>query len=151
MDAPSAYVTFRRKGGEPIGTYLGVRCCSRPQPIEVNGKTYALEVRNRRDYKPYSLTLVEFRYDRYIGTEVAKNYSSRVRFRDPERGDDREVLIRMNEPFRYRGETFYQADFDKRTETRTVLQVVRNPGWLMPVHLLRPGHGRHDDRISDCT
>ena len=38
----------------------------------------------------------------------------------------------MNEPLRYRGETFYQADFDKKTETQTILQVVRNPGWLLP-------------------
>ena len=132
MDAPSAYLTLHRKnGGEVIGTYL-VSLLLRPQPIEVNGRTYSVEVRNRRDYKPYSLTLNEFRYDRYIGTEVAKNYSSRLRLRDPERNEDREVVIRMNEPMRYRGETFYQADFDKKTETQTILQVVRNPGWLLP-------------------
>jgi hypothetical protein len=131
MDAPSAYVTFRRKGGDTIGTYL-ISLLLKPQPVEANGKAYSLEVRNRRDYKPYSMTLIEFRYDRYIGTEVAKNYSSRVRLRDPERGEDREVLIRMNEPLRYQGETFYQADFDKKTEAQTVLQVVRNPGWLLP-------------------
>src|SRR5207247_2232415 len=83
-------------------------------------------------YRPFSLTLIEFRYDRYLGTEVAKNFSSRVRLQDPERGEDREILIRMNEPLRYRGETFYQADFDKTTEKGTVLQVVRNPGWLIP-------------------
>jgi hypothetical protein len=132
MDVPSAYLTFRRKGGgEPIGTYL-VSAHLRPQPVDANGKVCMLEVRNRRDYKPYSMTLLEFRYDRYIGTEVAKNYSSRVRLRDPERGEDREVVIRMNEPLRYRGETFYQADFDKKTETQTILQVVRNPGWQLP-------------------
>jgi hypothetical protein len=132
IDAPSTYLTFRRKdGGEPIGTYL-VSFWLKPQAVEVNGKSYAVELRFRRDYKPYSLTLLEFRFDRYLGTEVAKNYSSRVRLLDPERGEDREVLIRMNEPLRYRGETFYQADFDKKTETGTVLQVVRNPGWLLP-------------------
>jgi hypothetical protein len=38
----------------------------------------------------------------------------------------------MNEPMRYGGETFYQADFDKETEKGTVLQVVRNPAWLIP-------------------
>jgi ResB-like family len=132
MDAPSAYLTLRpRGGGEPIGTYL-VSLLLKPQPIAANGKVYAVEVRNRRDYKPYSLTLLEFRYDRYIGTEVAKNFSSRIRLRDPERGEDREVLIRMNEPMRFLGETFYQADFNHETEKGTVLSVVRNPGWLLP-------------------
>jgi hypothetical protein len=132
IDQPSAYVTFRdRSSGAEIGTYL-VSYFLKPQPVVVNGKRYQVELRMRRDYKPFSLTLIEFRYDRYLGTEMAKNYSSRVRLRDPELGVDREVVIRMNEPLRYRGETFYQSNFDKRTETMTVLQVVRNPGWLIP-------------------
>ena len=38
----------------------------------------------------------------------------------------------MNDPMRYRGETFYQHTFDNATEKATVLQVVRNPGWVLP-------------------
>ena len=38
----------------------------------------------------------------------------------------------MNNPLRYAGTTFYQADFDKQTEQTTVLQVVKNPGWMTP-------------------
>ena len=30
------------------------------------------------------------------------------------------------------GETLYQGGFDPRTETTTILQVVKNPGWLIP-------------------
>ena len=41
------------------------------------------------------------------------------------------MLIYMNHPLRYRGETFYQASF-KRGDQGTILQVVRNPGWLLP-------------------
>ena len=37
----------------------------------------------------------------------------------------------MNHPLRHAGETFYQYQF-KTGDTGTVLQVVRNPGWLMP-------------------
>ena len=37
----------------------------------------------------------------------------------------------MNHPLRYAGETFFQASF-KRGDEGTVLQVVRNPGWLIP-------------------
>jgi hypothetical protein len=37
----------------------------------------------------------------------------------------------MNHPLRYEGLTFYQASFSP-DETATVLQVVRNPGWLLP-------------------
>jgi hypothetical protein len=41
------------------------------------------------------------------------------------------VLIYMNNPLRYSGLTFYQAGFENDDRT-TVLQVVRNPSWLVP-------------------
>ena len=37
----------------------------------------------------------------------------------------------MNQPLRYAGETFYQASFANDDRT-SILQVVRNPGWLLP-------------------
>jgi hypothetical protein len=40
------------------------------------------------------------------------------------------VTILMNQPLRYQGETFYQASVIG--SNGTVLQVVRNPGWLLP-------------------
>jgi len=48
-----------------------------------------------------------------------------------ENHEDREVLIYMNNPLRYAGETFYQASFDP-DDHGSVLQVVRNPTWLTP-------------------
>jgi cytochrome c biogenesis protein ResB len=91
-----------------------------------------VSLRFKRSYKPYTVHLLDFRYDRYMGTNIARNFSSEVRLLDPERGEDRTVTISMNEPLRYRGETFYQASFDEETENATVLQVVRNPGWTLP-------------------
>jgi hypothetical protein len=132
IDLPSAYVTLKKRGtNDVLGTYL-VSTHLRPQPVVVDGKRYDVALRFKRTYKPFALHLVKFKVDRYPGTDLAKEYSSKVRLVDPERHEDREVVICMNEPLRYRGDTFYQADFDKRTEKTTVLQVVRNPGWLMP-------------------
>jgi hypothetical protein len=37
----------------------------------------------------------------------------------------------MNQPLRYQGLTYYQASFGKG-DTLSVLQVVQNPGWLLP-------------------
>ena len=48
-----------------------------------------------------------------------------------EKGTDQQALIYMNHPLRYDGLTFYQASF-MPDETATILQVVRNPGWLLP-------------------
>ena len=131
VDMPSAYVTFQ-KGGQSVGTYLLSTLHGKGQTLNVDGKEYLVELRWRRYYKPFSLHLSDFSFDRYTGSSTPKNFSSRVRLIDPERGVDREVLIKMNEPLRYRGETYFQADWDKETEKTTILQVVRNPGWLAP-------------------
>ena len=37
----------------------------------------------------------------------------------------------MNQPLRYDGKAFYQASFGKG-DTLSILQVVENPGWLLP-------------------
>jgi ABC-type transport system involved in cytochrome c biogenesis permease subunit len=131
-DSPSAYVElFSRTDGRSVGTYL-VAESLREQPIEVDGKKYDLALRYKRTYYPFSLLLKEFHFDRYTGTNTAKNYSSRVELKDPDNYVDQEVLIWMNNPLRYGGNTFYQQSFDKDTEKTTVLQVVENPGWMLP-------------------
>jgi hypothetical protein len=132
-DAPSAYVILKRKSdGKSLGTYLLTTLLRTTQSVTVDGKRYEVALRFKRTYKPFSLHLLKFRFDRYPGSNIAKNYSSRVRLVDPEQHEDREVVIKMNEPLRYRGDTYYQAGFDENTEKATVLQVVHNPGWLMP-------------------
>lgn len=103
-----------------------------PQSLTVGGRNLKMDLRPERYYKPYYLHLVDFRFDRYPGTEIPKNYSSRVRVVQPDSGEDREVTIRMNEPLRYAGKTFFQSSFDEVDEKGTVLQVVDNPSWLTP-------------------
>jgi hypothetical protein len=137
VDIPAAYVTLReKKSGNSLGTYLVTPWLPAhkipDQAVTVDGKEYFISLRFKRTYKDFSIHLIKFSFDRYSGTSTAKNYSSLVRIIDTERGENREVLIRMNEPLRYRGDAFYQSSFDEKTEKTTVLQVVRNPGWLMP-------------------
>ncbi|MBI1747875.1 MAG: cytochrome c biogenesis protein ResB [Acidobacteria bacterium] len=131
VDMPSAYAELLKKGtSESLGTYL-VSLWLDPQKVMFDGKTFEISLRFKRTYKPYSLRLKEFRHDKYIGTDTPKNFSSLVRLEDPLRNVDREVLIYMNHPLRYAGETFYQASF-KPDDSATILQVVRNQGWFMP-------------------
>jgi hypothetical protein len=137
IDAPAAYITIRRKGGdETLGRYLVSAWFSNkgapPQSVDVGDKSYGIDLRFRREYLPYSMRLLEFRFDRWPGTNIPKNYSSEVRLHDPEHGPDRDVLIRMNQPLRYQGQTFYQSSFDEDTEKSTVLQVVHNPAAWIP-------------------
>jgi hypothetical protein len=130
MDLPSAYVTLFRKG-QSLGTYLVSTYLDQSQTVTVDGRAYEIALRFKRTYKPYTIELLDFRHDKFVGTEKPRNFSSRVRLIDPERNVNREVLIYMNNPLRHAGETFYQASF-KQGDTGTILQVVRNPGWLIP-------------------
>ncbi len=141
IDIPSAYLTFKKKdSGESLGTYLVSVWLSHPQKVQVGDKTYEVVLRFQRTYEPYSMHLIKFSHDVYPGTDIPRNFSSKVRVMDTERREDREVLISMNSPFQYGrgslfslgGETFYQADYLKDGRVGTVLQVVKNPGWILP-------------------
>jgi hypothetical protein len=114
-----------------VGTWLVSNGIPDPQPFTSNGRTYELVMRQRRFYKQFALTLLKFTHDIYPGTDIPKNFASRVRLVDLVRNENREVLISMNDPLRYRGYTFYQAGFDNN-DTTSILQVVKNPAMLMP-------------------
>jgi ResB-like family len=118
-------------GGRSYGTWLVSARLGAPQSFTHEGRTYQLAVRARRIYLPYTVTLKKFRHDVYPGTNIPKNFSSLVHLSNPSKREERDVLIYMNQPLRYEGKAFYQASFGKN-DTLSILQVVQNPGWLLP-------------------
>ncbi len=130
IDMPSASVEVVANGSS-LGTFLVSAWVDQPQPFTFNHRSYDMLLRQERYYLPFSLHLIEFRHDKYPGTDIPKNFSSRVRLQNLANGEDREVRIFMNNPLRYGGETFYQASFDA-DDHGSVLQVVHNPSWLTP-------------------
>jgi hypothetical protein len=114
-----------------LGTWLVSDALGAPQGFSWMNRTWQLVLRPARYYKPYSVTLQKFTHERYAGTEIPKNFASRVTLIDPEKSTNRDVLIYMNHPLRYRGETFYQAGF-QQDDSATVLQVVHNATFLAP-------------------
>jgi len=135
VDLPATYVKLKGPGGEDYGTWLvsiPLTLDKGAQIVNAGGKEYRLLLRFERTYKPYSLYLYNFRFDRYAGTDTPKDYSSFIRLEDAERDVARDVRIWMNNPLRYRGDTLYQSSFDAATEKGTVLQVVENRGWMAP-------------------
>ena len=119
------------KDGRSLGVYLLSNGLGAPQGFIPAGRSWKLALRLRQYHHPFSLTLKDFKHDRYPGTQIPKNFSSLVRLKDEAAGDDRDVLIYMNSPLRHGGLTFYQASFGK-DDTLSVLQVVRNPAWTLP-------------------
>jgi hypothetical protein len=118
-------------GGRGLGTFLVSNALAAPQSFEHAGRTYQVVMRNRREYLPYTVTLKDFRHDVYPGTTIPKNFSSLIHLVNPSTGENRDVLIYMNQPLRYDGKAFYQSSFGKN-DTLSILQVVENPGWLLP-------------------
>jgi len=115
----------------PLGTWLVSDALGAPQTFSCAGRTWQLVMRPARYYKPYSVTLRKFTHEKYAGTEIPKNFASRIALIDPERAVNRDVLIYMNHPLRYRGETFYQAGF-QQDDSASILQVVHNPSFIAP-------------------
>lgn len=129
-DVVSAAVEIFAAEGS-LGTWLVSDALGAPQTFSAGGRTWQLVMRPARYYKPYSVTLQKFTHEKYAGTDIPKNFASTVTLIDPERSVNRNVLIYMNHPLRYRGETYYQAGFERDDRT-TILQVVRNPSFIAP-------------------
>jgi hypothetical protein len=131
-DVPAAAIEILPKDdGGSLGTWLVSDALGAPQTFSCAGRTWMIAMRTARYYKPYSVTLQKFTHERYAGTEIPKNFASKVTLTDPERSVNRDVLIYMNHPLRYRGETFYQAGFEQ-DDRATILQVVHNPSFVAP-------------------
>lgn len=128
---PAASLEFIDSTGAPLGTWLFSSMLASQQTLTHEGKTWKISLRSARLYKPFSLKLLKFSHDKYAGTEIPKNFSSRVRLKTADGQTDREALIYMNNPLRHAGLTFYQASFANNDRT-SILQVVRNPGRQLP-------------------
>ena len=147
----SAYVRVQeRESGKDLGTYLISQFLNdRSQlfmggekdvcdTIDVSGEAWRFQLRFRREYKPYSVTLDDVRRIDYSASETPRDYSSFVTFNDPATGTEQPGRIWMNNPVRYKGETFYQCQYsqielpDGKIGEMTGLQVVANAGWLIP-------------------
>ncbi|HEX7450555.1 MAG TPA: cytochrome c biogenesis protein ResB, partial [Pirellulales bacterium] len=109
VDMSAAYVKFvNKETSQSLGTHLlGLYPALAHEQVAVEDKNYHVELRFKRDYKPYAIHLIDVRFDKYMGTNTPRNYSSDVRLIDPSRHEDRQVKIWMNNPLRYAGETFY--------------------------------------------
>jgi hypothetical protein len=127
-NVPTAFVELVGTDGS-LGIWTVSPLLGMPQRFQVAGRSFKMVMRPTRHYEPYSVTLEKFSHDIYPGTDIPKNFSSRILLNVPG-NPAREVLIYMNNPLRYAGLTYYQAGYDG--EHTTILQVVRNPSWLAP-------------------
>ena len=100
--------------------------------VKVGSKSYWLTIRPVRIALPFALQLQRFTEELYPGTNKPKSYESAVIVKD--QSIVWPSVIRMNEPLRYKGYTFYQSSFmeSEGRHTTTILAVVQNAGRLFP-------------------
>ena len=142
----TAYVTLRNKEDKRvIGKFAvsqlfnddAIMYKSEFEQAEAAGKTWDFGLRFRRNYKPYSIILDDVVMEEYTGTSKPKDYSSYVKIKDSQGDTLQQGRIWMNNPMRFRGETFYQSGYMNGSMNpygveQTTLQVVTNAGWLIP-------------------
>lgn len=105
---------------------------SEPTQITYNNEAFNIILRRKRHQLPITVTLKEFEMDVHPGTEIASRYQSLVQVQHE--GINRDVLIYMNNPLRYKNYTFYQASYaiDNLGRELSTLAVVKNSGQWLP-------------------
>lgn len=114
-----------------MGVYLLSSFIDRPQKLMVGDRLFWVGIRPKRLYTPYSITLTSFTRETYPGTTIPSRFSSDIVLTDFKTSKSQPHHIYMNHPLRYNGTTYFQASFGK-DDRMSVLQVVKNPGWMIP-------------------
>ncbi|MBU0676741.1 MAG: cytochrome c biogenesis protein CcsA [Verrucomicrobia bacterium] len=130
-DVPGGVFIVSAPGGEKALILLFGND-SRPVVFNAGDEDYTFVLRRKRQSLPTVVKLIDFKREMHSGTGMAKSYSSLVTILPG--GVERQVLISMNKPLRYRGYTFYQASFSETGTGQEIstLAVVKNYGRLVP-------------------
>jgi cytochrome c biogenesis protein ResB len=137
-NVPAAVVEIRGNGA-PEGTWLVSQWIGQRQAVPIGDREHEISMRWRREYNPFSITLLKATHEKYPGTQIPKDFRSRVRIDHPARNESREVEVYMNHPLRYEGLTFFQyqmaadeAVLQAGMVPSSTFQVMRNPSRLAP-------------------
>ncbi len=100
----------------------------------IGGKDYHFYLRFQRSYQPYSVKLIDVSRTNYIGTSTPRDYRSVIEITEPGSSESERFSLWMNNPLRFKGETFYQTGHQALGDglEMTTLSVVNNQGWMLP-------------------
>lgn len=143
VNMASAYVQFRNTSEQMLGTYLVSQAndfysgpmFDLPNVVRDGDNQFFATLWFTRHYKPYSVKIRDVQSKNYPGTEIPQWYATEFTIEDRETGFAGDQMVWMNNPLRYRNETFYQSGYSKDPQSgieTTTLQVVLNRGWMIP-------------------
>jgi len=148
QNLPGCYLEIRPKsGGAPVEAILwagSYRFDPREKPMpfvfDVDGQRYGALLVKKSWTVPFTVRLDEFLFERHPGVMTARNYESRVTRIEPGQ-PDKPLEIKMNEPMRYAGYTFFQESFGPSgsqpgDEMFSQFAVANNPADQWPLYSL---------------
>ncbi len=129
-NVPGAVISIAADGG-PAARAVLYGGSADPIRVPIGGDTLHCSVRRKPQPLPLAITLVKFVKEDYAGTQTARQFSSTIHAKGPD--IDREAVISMNKPFRYRQYTFYQSSYSQSNGRQSsTLAVVENQGKWLP-------------------
>ena len=114
-----------REGAQTDQAWLSLRGTA---TLQLGQEPLLVEYRPAVRELPVSIKLLDFRKTDYPGTDMAASFESDVEMTDASRGLMMMKTIRMNNPLRYRGFSFYQAGYLPGPPETTILSVRNDPG-----------------------
>ncbi len=140
-DVSAVYVDLLEKASQKVIQSLLVsqnaselRGVPLAEAATVDGNDYQFYLRFQRSYQPYSVKLIDVSRTNYIGTTTPRDYRSVIQISEPGSDETEEFSVWMNNPLRFKGETFYQTGHQDlgAGKEMTTLSVVNNQGWMLP-------------------
>lgn len=107
-----------------------------PTRLTAAGRNFFFSLRKKRIPLPIHIFLKDFKMKLYPNSTIPKSYESTVtiKAKEGEEGVERDVVISMNKPLRFKGYTFFQSGYHVAPDGAeyTILAVVKNVGRLLP-------------------
>ncbi len=132
---PACYARVLRHDGGKGNPFILSSGALRPFTVSEEGRVFAISMGKRQWVLPFAVRLDKFTAEFHPGTMKPKAFTSIIhRIED---GREAGVTIRMNEPMRYKGYTFFQASYGPDgampgQPMYSVFEVVRNPADKWP-------------------
>jgi hypothetical protein len=106
-----------------------------PTRVTVDGRNFFFSIKRKTIPLPLYINLQDFAVKYYPNSTIPKSYESRVSIR-AEQGLEREVVISMNKPLRFKNYAFFQSSYHIAPDGTeyTILAVVKNAGRLLPYY-----------------
>lgn len=122
-------------GGKAGDVFILAGASFHPYTYRQDGRVFTVDMRKRLWPMPFTVKLDKFTAEFHPGTMMASKFVSNIT--RIENGGEAKVTIRMNEPMRYEGLTFFQASYGPPgagpgDKMYSVFEVVRNPADKWP-------------------